>query len=128
MAGKVNPKLIKTFGFGAKFYHSLRPKGVFKCFHGRRSQVQKSKTNVALRISVDFSLLDFVVVVEVKYFKIHKCKFQNPTSSLQGRPLFQSSCASTPREEKDDGHKEQKVRDVDPIAFAHSRKLSTASR
>jgi hypothetical protein len=37
--------------------------GVFKCFHGRRSQVQKSKTNVALRISVDFSLLDFVVVV-----------------------------------------------------------------
>jgi hypothetical protein len=92
---------------------------VFKCFHSQRSQVQKSKTNFALRIAVlTFLCLTLSWLFKCKYFKIHKCKFQNPTSSLQGRPLFQSSRASTPREEKDDGHKEQKVRNVDPIAFA----------
>lgn len=96
---------------------------VFKA-EGRKSKSQKPTLLFASVLT--FLCLTLSWLFKCKYFKIHKCKFQNPTSSLQGRPLFQSSRASTPREEKDDGHKEQKVRDVDPIAFALSRELSTA--
>jgi hypothetical protein len=67
-------------------------------------------------------------------WSVNISKFTSANFKIQ-RPLFKDGpCSSrrahqpsTPREEKDDGHKEQKVRDVDPIPTASQWRRSEST-